>query len=82
MVKKTAWEKSKFGRLTGVNVLNALAHAFATAIPTFFGLVNANSFLEDFKITIYQASVATIIAFISAFFFDILKRMGFTKKED
>lgn len=75
-MKKSAWKKSKFGRINAVDLLNSLALALGTAVPTFFGLINADAVIKDFKITIVQAAVATAIAFASTFCFDIVKRLG------
>ena len=74
--KKTAWQKSAFGRINTVDLLNALAHALAASVPTFFGLINAELVIKSFSITITEATTATAIAFFSAFCFDVIKRLN------
>jgi len=75
--KKTAWERSKFGKITWVNFFNALAHGVGTFGTTFFALLNLPQLLTDFKLTMWQAFVSASLAGTGAFVFDIIKRLGF-----
>ena len=79
--KKTQWEQSAFGKIKGKDLLNALAHAIGSAVPTFFGLLNVEVIINSFQITMHEALIATALTFLSAFCFDVVKRFS-TKKND
>lgn len=74
--KKTQWEQSAFGKIKGKDLLNALAHAIGSAVPTFFGLLNVEVLISSFSITMNEALIATALTFVSSFCFDVVKRLS------
>jgi hypothetical protein len=77
--QKTQWEQSVFGKIKGKDLLNALAHAIGSAVPTFFGLLNVEVIINSFRITMQEALIATALTFLSSFCFDVVKRFSAKK---
>jgi hypothetical protein len=75
--KKTAFQRSKFGQINSVDVLNACYHGIVTTVPVVLGLFNIDKlpFIED-GLSAPHIVWFGFLTFFSAFFGDMIKRVN------
>ena len=79
--KKTAIQRSDFGTIHLVDILNGLYHAFGAAIPAMIALFNVDAVPSiGVTFTVKQVIWIGLFTFVSAFIADFTKRMNTNSK--
>lgn len=81
MAKKNLIQKSDFGKIKGLDILNGLYHAFGAAIPAMIALFNIDAIPQiGVNFTPKQVLWIGLFTFVSAFIADFTKRINTNSK--
>ena len=59
-MKKSAWEKSEFGKIKAVNVFNAFYHSIIAAIPSVLTFLGMGRMPNDSELWLSVSTVAAV----------------------